>query len=1025
MLNPYKAPANQVFRETSLQHGQALQGLQVSLDSLTQGVSSMHLDMEMTVRQYHSDTTALHSALVNIKKNSEDTTSMLATSHKDTTSIKEDLAEMRTMLAALMSCDGRAMLPRLVSKPDALRKISDIERNGASDAPDFLARYPGEQYLRSRAYAEFQCTCNPHRVSKSRRRRIGPAFMEQKQVTDKIHGLRCPFACFNAQSHEKWSFGLSVKALRGVLHAALTISMSATFGAGGFGLAPSFAYFPVRENSPALEALDILRAAFYERVWSGEEAELLFRRCIKTLQATMMARKWSPFDIDHRGRSLLRIIAGSRSRSTWQGYQIKILVFLLNAGVPRDRPDNDGTQVFPTLSEIAFTNIRHSFPFHSYLEDACSHQDYAEAFDLLWPDELITIPLFTPWRHYVTAEYPDVERMAIRKAAATMSVKMGKRKFMIKSHDNCLGVQDVCLKTTVYESHLMQAIAQKSKPMLIEIIKKDLISSELSEMDESGCKMLHYLLGWPEGLRSLVEQCGNSALKLDDQSQILLIETALRWSGRSCISSKLEYCSHECACAEAVKLVLEAERSRPLQLTRHEYWVLAMLSASMKARDLVIEDLKCRRQELKDLGLLHLSSRQIARMDLQKPKVLDYYTGEVLQALKSLHIAVPSRLETEMKALERSGGSLFCIMGPPSRELGMAGPLSSRAASVFHILGASPNTGDTTGVRALADSLHSTGFRDIDVPDCAGVTPLTGKSFKGCFSQGFIQWNWGTSIESWLIEHGASLETQVPQHVAGYTATHHLFRWIGFQSGFTKESSPFELSHSFWESKGGFTQKTLDACRCKCSIGGCDPYNILWKMLLQRFHAGWRRVTSKYQWSRHYGPGENRRDGGHDDRQSLMNFILEETSLLEEAFELPWPVKIICLRACTFAMLPLRHTCCDEGDRTCDDEEVREIWEEDRTDIGTLEILMDEFAKKLGEMDCDLTEFYQAHWIDRMNEVLRQMDGQILTATEIEDMERLGVTLTAGSEAPESEKTETENEESLEYWIQRLDAVVE
>lgn len=279
---------------------------------------------------------------------------MLATSHKDTMSIKEDLSEIRMMLAGLMSSDGRAILPKLVSKPDALRLISDVERNSCSyDAPDFLARYPGEQHLRSRAYAEFQCTCNPRRVSKSRRRRIGPAFIEQKRVTDNIHGPRCPFVCFNTQPNDKWSFGLSVKALRGVLHAALTISMSATFGAGGFGLSPSFAYFPVRENSPALEALDLLRAAFYERVWSDEEADLLFRRCIKTMQATMTARKWSPLDIDHRGRSLLRIIAGSRSRSAWQGYQIKILVFLLNAGVPRNRPDNDGTQVFPTLSEIA------------------------------------------------------------------------------------------------------------------------------------------------------------------------------------------------------------------------------------------------------------------------------------------------------------------------------------------------------------------------------------------------------------------------------------------------------------------------------------------------------------------------------------------------------------------------------------------------------------------------------------------------------------------------------------------------
>jgi hypothetical protein len=129
--------------------------------------------------------------------------------------------------------------------------------------------------------------------------------------------------------------------------------MSATFGAGGFGLSPSFTYFYIREDSLAIRVLDLLGCAFWQRGWSDEEADDLLRWGIKTIQITLTAGKWSPFDIDSEGRSLLQDAA--RPKFTWrgQGSWIKILVFFLNVGVPRDRPDDYGMQVFRTLSAIA------------------------------------------------------------------------------------------------------------------------------------------------------------------------------------------------------------------------------------------------------------------------------------------------------------------------------------------------------------------------------------------------------------------------------------------------------------------------------------------------------------------------------------------------------------------------------------------------------------------------------------------------------------------------------------------------
>lgn len=302
----------------------------------------MRLEMNRSVRRLHSDTTASHLALVNIEKNSDETTSLLTMSHKDTVSFREDMSEMKTMLAALISSDGRSILPKLVSKPDALRKISDMAEDGSLDNdPDSPARYHTERILNSREDAEFQCNCNPRRTSKGRRRQIGLAFIDQECVTDNIHAPRCPFACFNVQSTHKWSLSISNKALRRILHAGLTISMSATFGAGGFGLSPSFTYFPIRQNSPARQVVSLLQSAFKQRVWSAEEADHLFRRGIKTLQVTMMARKWSPFDIDKIGGSILQELL-TDLRYNWQGNRTKMIAFFLSLGAPRDRPNDYG-----------------------------------------------------------------------------------------------------------------------------------------------------------------------------------------------------------------------------------------------------------------------------------------------------------------------------------------------------------------------------------------------------------------------------------------------------------------------------------------------------------------------------------------------------------------------------------------------------------------------------------------------------------------------------------------------------------
>ncbi|KAJ0356127.1 hypothetical protein COL154_011128 [Colletotrichum chrysophilum] len=198
----------------------------------------------------------------------------------------------------------------------------------------------------------------------------------------------------------------------------------------------------------------------------------------------------------------------------------------------------------------------------------------------------------------------------------------------------------------------MGAIVRQNKTMLLDSLKKDTNMSELSEMDPFGQKMLNYLVGWPEGLQIMVEHYGLASLQLLDQS------------------------------------------------------------ASVKARDLIIDELKIRREELKHLGLMHLTCDQIDRMDLKKKTVLDYYTRQVLEALDAKGVNVHPRCRTDLHATE---WHLGVTSNEPSDKIWRKG------ASVYHILGYAKISGYSIGACELADSLYAKGFGDIDLPDINGL----------------------------------------------------------------------------------------------------------------------------------------------------------------------------------------------------------------------------------------------------------------------------------------------------------------
>ncbi|KAF5510969.1 hypothetical protein CGCS363_v002477 [Colletotrichum siamense] len=548
------------------------------------------------------------------------------------------------------------------------------------------------------------------------------------------------------------------------------------------------------------------------------------------------------------------------------------------------------------------------YPFHLYIYLSLTPLDTLAqnvgALDILLPDDSVT-PLILQ-----DAKMPpqncDAEAMQAFRRASAISLKMRK----------------------AYEGHLMGAIVRQNKTMLLDILKKDANMSELSEMDPYGQKMLNYLVGWPEGLQIMVEHCGLASLQLLDQSQSTLLSSALSWSGKICIGYSPQGCSDDCPCANAVDLLVKAGKDSSLQFNLHDNWVNAMLGASVKARDLIIDELKIRREELKHLGLMHLTCDQIDRMDLKKKTVLDYYTRQVLEALDAKGVNVHPRCRTDLHATE---WHLGVTSNEPSDKIWRKG------ASVYHILGYAKISGYSIGACELADSLYAKGFGDIDLPDINGLAPLA-------------------------------------------------------VNNFAKDNSSFHLLHRFLERYGVLmpTFDPRDICNCGCSVGGCSPYNSMWKTALENYK---RSVYA-------------------GDTVHMMNFVRERTLEMEATFDFPRHIKQTWLRACTFAMLPLRHTCCCDGFQEHDDEGILEILEEDEGDLESFEVLMVELDRRWEELGCSLAEFYRLHWIDRMDEVLRQMDERMLTAEDIQNVKKLGIDLAVQPEPFTREKGSYENKGS-------------
>ncbi|KAF4808296.1 hypothetical protein CGCSCA5_v012626 [Colletotrichum siamense] len=262
---------------------------------------------------------------------------------------KQDVMELKMLMANLMSSTATGTFKNMISKPSALKTICDnvsnLETINRTDGSSLVLSETGTTEPVRREtdiQSQFRCTCNPRRILRRQKRSFGPVSFGKETVTRRSHVVGCPFAIFNIHESNTWSAGITFRAFRGLVSAAVDVSLLITTGAGGFGISPSFTYFPMRERSPAFRVVEVLLWAFRTMRYKStdEDVAKVFERGIHILKTVFTSGASSPFEIDRNGDTLLHAASMPLMRD-WIHHRHELIEFLLAVGVPRDRANQN------------------------------------------------------------------------------------------------------------------------------------------------------------------------------------------------------------------------------------------------------------------------------------------------------------------------------------------------------------------------------------------------------------------------------------------------------------------------------------------------------------------------------------------------------------------------------------------------------------------------------------------------------------------------------------------------------------
>ncbi|SPJ91981.1 uncharacterized protein FTOL_13635 [Fusarium torulosum] len=397
--------------------------------------------------------------------------------------------------------------------------------------------------------------------------------------------------------------------------------------------------------------------------------------------------------------------------------------------------------------------------------------------------------------------------------------------------------------------------------------------------------------------------------------------------------------------------------------------------------------------ELKQFALDNLPITEVERLDLASERVLDSHASEVTQLLQDSGIAVPAALAV----------------------------VRSEPLPVYQALHSPVD----------AELFFRIGFRDTDswwTTDMAELERIPGQ---------------GLSYLHWLTKHGG-ISCQISFPSVRDTFTTHLIFWLigsEVQPYWPGNSLPPAIDERIAWIHGLHTAvmpaNITDACRCKCSPGGCTPITSLLKGAIKYQDFTYQRRHSREVSVQEDGDDlksntvdstDFSHDNATDDRNSLLELIPGFILYLEHFWchlEVRHHVK--ALRYITYTAFGIRHSCChphssyvmaeDEGE----DEEYK---------LELLEELLREFEEELIVIlqgpdlgATNLTDFWQRTWVGRMSEVLGRLEGSDLPDDERRRAEEVGVIWDKPRPEPPGVIGNPYRSTMLEFWMYELEKI--
>lgn len=447
---------------------------------------------------------------------------------------------------------------------------------------------------------------------------------------------------------------------------------------------------------------------------------------------------------------------------------------------------------------------------------------------------------------------------------------------------------------------------------------------------------LHLAVGHPSCVALLLKASGSKLINLPDSEGRRPMEYALFRCLFDTRTGDKQY--HDGSLRSHGDTGLNVLLNADCMITKIESWPVdryhSKRSLCVECLREVLEHLVRRRERLKGLAANRLPRMQAKALGVFSPSVLDSNVIRVIQALDQWGISVPPSLQ--VSGSDREGRDEMT-----SAYHKFYGPVSF-------------------------STLWSLGFRDLDIPDMDGLTPL----MSWCKKYGWDMTDTEASRCSWSIERGADLWKLAPDGVS--TIVHELYSTIGQMSPPPEGNDEDSRRHVFNLTRKLSHRDPRDNCHCACSPGGCTPFvRYLQAVFRQPYIDSPSRLIEK------------------------LPRIMTETHTSVTKGQM-----LFAIRYFTFEMLGIRHTCCHANSQDFhlhrQNEEVDELRQEDGFLVARLEDLVADFEVELDQMVQERyvnkrVSFWHDYWLPRMQKVLESIESAGIEGPDKAAAEEIGV----------------------------------